>query len=157
MHYHQVLDTLGPPTRISALPDGFAFEYESFRIDERQLGLSPNVKFLRWFKLAYGTARVARETYTLVFDSNGLVKAFGNAREDQDAGKGLAFQFIVTVTQVVDTRYLDEWPGQHAWGVSMLQPLPVALNREQSLDSGEHGIEQRGTPTSSGQRTLEWR
>lgn len=35
-HYAQVLDKFGPPTKMSALPDGMVFQYEFIRLVERQ-------------------------------------------------------------------------------------------------------------------------
>ncbi len=154
-HYYKILDELGPPAQISSLSNGFAFQYEALRIDEQQLGFAVDIKFFRWFKLAYGGAKVKREVNTFVFDENGYLTAYGNADFDEDVGKGVSYQFIVNVAQVVDTTFLEKPSAQHDWGFALLQPLPVTLNRAQSLDLGDHGMEQRGTPTAVGQRALE--
>lgn len=154
-HYYKILDELGPPSQISSLSNGFAFQYEALYIDEQQFGFAVDIKFFRWFKLAYGGAKVNREVNTFVFDENGYLKAYGHADLHEDVGKGVSYQFIVKVAQVVDTTYLEKPPAQHDWGFALLQPLPVTLNRAQSLDFGEHGMEQRGTPTAVGQRALE--
>ena len=156
VHYYRVLDELGPPANISALADGFAFQYETVQIDEQQFGISSSMELLRWNKLAYGSARVSREMHTYVFDREGYVQAYGSKKLKEDIGSGMSFQFIVKVTQIVDTSYLETPSAQHAWGYALLQPLSVALNREQSMDSGLYGLEQRGTPTEIGQRTLEF-
>ena len=156
-HYYDVLDVLGPPASISSLTDGFAFQYETLQIDEQQFGLSADVSFLRWFKLSYGRARVDREVHTFVFNRAGYVQAYGKKKIKDDAGKGISYQFVVKVTQVVDTGYLEKEPPQNGWGLALLQPLPVAMNSGQSMDSGLSGLEQRGTSTSIGQRTLELR
>ena len=71
-------------------------------------------------------------------------------------GRGLSLQFIVKVAPIVDTKYLEKPYPQHNWGFSLLQPLSMGLNRKQSLDSGNHGLEQRGTPTDVGQHALEF-
>lgn len=55
----------------------------------------------------------------------------------------------------VDTKHLWEAPEQFAWGRQALEPLAATLNVGQSVSSGTHGIEMRGTPDSVGQRTLE--
>jgi hypothetical protein len=154
-HYHKILDELGPPAQISSLSNGFAFQYEALQIDEQQIGFAVDIEYFRWFKLAYGGARVKREVHTFVFDQDGYLEGYGNADFDEDVGKGVSYQFIVKVAQVVDTTHLEKPSAQHDWGFALLQPLPVTLNRAQSLDLGDHGMEQRGTPTAVGQRTLE--
>lgn len=154
-HYYEILDELGPPAYISSVADGFAFQYETLQIDEQQFGISANIDIFRWFKLAYGRASVKSEVHTFVFNNNGYVQAYGKQHIKDDAGKGISYQFIVKFTQVVDTSYLEKPSAQNNWGFALLQPLPVALNREQSMDSGTHGLEQRGTPMAVGQRTLE--
>ena len=155
-HYYEVLDELGPPANISSLADGFAFEYETLEINEQQFGISSSMDVIRWFKLAYGKAKVSREVRTVIFNKEGYVQAYGKKQLNEDVGSGMSFQFIVKVTQIVDTSYLEKPSTPNAWGFSLLKPLPVGLNRVQSLDSGEHGLEQRGTPTEIGQRTLEF-
>jgi len=154
-HYYAILDELGPPAYISSLANGFAFQYETLQIDELQFGLSSDVDLLRWFKLSFGRAKLDRKVYTFVFNKTGYLQAYGEKQIKDDAGKGISYQFIVKVAQVVDTQYLEKVSPQHNWGFALLQPLPIALNREQSMDSGADGLEQRGTPNSIGQRTLE--
>jgi hypothetical protein len=41
------------------------------------------------------------------------------------------------------------------WGMSMLNPPPKTLNAANDIDAGMYGLEQRGTPSAVGQRTLE--
>ncbi|KPK11615.1 MAG: hypothetical protein AMJ68_04905 [Acidithiobacillales bacterium SG8_45] len=156
-HYFAVLDELGPPASLTALPEGFAFQYEALKIHEQQFGISSDRPLLRWFKLAYGSATAMREVHVYVFNKNGYLQAQSTKRLKDNVGKGLSFQFIVKVTQIVDTSYLEKPSIQHTWGASLTRPLPIALNSAQSLDSGLHGLEQRGTPASVGQRTLEAR
>jgi hypothetical protein len=55
----------------------------------------------------------------------------------------------------VDSKHLWEGPEQFTWGRRALEPLTVTLNEGNSVTSGTHGIEMRGTPDSVGQRTLE--
>mgnify|MGYP001825126009 FL=1 len=154
-HYYKILDELGPPAYISSLAVGFAFQYEALSIDEHQLGLSTDMDLIRWFKLAYGKATVKRDVHTFIFNNEGYVQAYGDRRLQENVGKGLSLQFIVKVAPTVDTKYLEKPYPQNNWGFSLLQPLSMGLNRKQSLDSGNYGLEQRGTPTEVGQRTLE--
>ncbi len=48
VHYHQVLDELGPPSRLTASPGGFAFIYEDLVVNELQLGISGHNNFWYW-------------------------------------------------------------------------------------------------------------
>ena len=64
-------------------------------------------------------------------------------------------QILFAVVPTVDTRHLGALPEQHGWGQLALQPLPVVLNAGQSVTSGAHGLELRGTPAGAGQHTLE--
>lgn len=154
-HFHDILDIFGPPAQITALPEGFAFLYESLRIQENQLGISLGKDTLSLFKLALGKADVDRQIRILVFDKSGFLRSHSHRTIHEDVGKGSAIQFLVKVEQMVDTKYLENDSVQHDWGFSLLKPLPHALNLGQSLDSGAKGMEQRGTPTEVGQRALE--
>jgi len=73
----------------------------------------------------------------------------------EPVGKGLALQFLFIAMPTVDTRHLWETSEQHLWGRGELEPLSVTLNAGQSIVTGSHGLEMRGTPRSAGQRTLE--
>jgi hypothetical protein len=46
---------------------------------------------------------------------------------------------------------------QHRWGANSLRELPRALNSQSSPIGGQAGLEQRGTPPSIGQKSLELR
>jgi hypothetical protein len=50
---------------------------------------------------------------------------------------------------------LEDEIGPPEWGKTLLRPLPETLNVRQSLDTGDHGLEQEGTTTAVGQHTLE--
>ena len=56
---------------------------------------------------------------------------------------------------VVDVDDLLNIMPQHQWGAASLAELPVTLNADNRPDLGQNGIEQRGTPTAVGQRSLE--
>ncbi len=56
---------------------------------------------------------------------------------------------------VVDVDDLLDPMSQHRWGALSLGELPITLNRDSSPDSGASTLEQRGTPTGAGQRSLE--
>ena len=56
---------------------------------------------------------------------------------------------------VVDVDDLTERMPQHRWGRGNLLRLPEAINAPSAPDLGSGGIEQRGTPSGVGQRSLE--
>ena len=151
----QVIATLGPPARMSALPHGFAMLYEYIAARERQLGINLDFIGIDWFKIATGSGLAEREALLLVFDDAGTLEASDFQAWTEPVGKGLALQFLIVAMPTVDTRHLWETSAQHLWGRGALEPLPVTLNTGQSIVTGSHGLEMRGTPRSAGQRTLE--
>ena len=51
-----VVELLGPPTAVSALPDGFVFVYEYSRTSEFQFGISLKAIRMPYFKLIKGNS-----------------------------------------------------------------------------------------------------
>jgi len=151
----QVVAALGPPARMSALPEGFAMLYEYLDARERQLGFNLDFIGIDWFKVATGRGTAERQALLLVFDDEGALRASDFQAWTEPVGKGLALQFLFVAMPTVDTRYLWETAEQHVWGRGALEPLSVTLNTGQSIVNGRHGLEMRGTPRSAGQRTLE--
>jgi len=151
----QVVATLGPPARMSALPHGFAMLYEYIAARERQLGINLDFIGIDWFKIATGRGLAEREGLLLVFDDSGTLTASDFQAWTEPVGKGLALQFLFVAMPTVDTRHLWDTPEQHVWGRGALESLPVTLNAGQSIVTGRHGLEMQGTPRSAGQRTLE--
>jgi hypothetical protein len=74
---------------------------------------------------------------------------------DRDAGGGQGIQPLFGVVEVVNVGDLTNNMPQHRWGMFSLERLPVTINADNHLDTGENGLEQRGTPTGVGQRSLE--
>lgn len=148
-HFYDVLDTLGPPAQITPLPEGFAFLYESLLIQENQFGISLGKDSLSLFKFCFGDTNVDRATRIMVFDKSGYLRSYSNSATHEDAGNAFAFQFLFGIVPMVDTLYLENNPSPLYWGFSQLNPLP------QALQSADNWMEQRGTPTGVGQRTLE--
>jgi hypothetical protein len=150
-----VMRDLGPPNRVSRLPDGFAFLYEYSLMCEIQLGIRINVPVLQWFKFIKAWNHLEQENLLLTFDEHGVLRSIGAAKWDESLGGGGGVQFLFTVMTFSDiARFLR--PGDaHEWGKMLLQPPPVALNSAQSLRSGEHGLQQRIAPDYVGQHTLE--
>jgi len=151
----KIIALLGPPTLISALPDGMVMVYEYVDANEQQLGINLDFIGLDWFKFSFGSAEAKREGLLLIFDADGLLRAQDFQKWTEKLGTGLGFQLFFVAMPTVDTRYLNVKPEQLRWGRAALESLPVTLNTTQSLVSGASGIEMRGTPDSVGQRTLE--
>jgi hypothetical protein len=97
----------------------------------------------------------AIETLTVEFDAQGRTRKVAFVQREQDLGWGFG------LTPPVITRDLLGVGGSHPleqnrWGMGLLRHLQYTLNANQDLDAGIHGFEQNDTPTSVGQRTLEW-
>ena len=160
--YGEVLRAFGPPATVSAYGDGFAFLYEYMVIHERQLGISYdeeqfgfNVQPLEIIKFAYGKGWADRQSLVLTFDGAGTLQAEEFNAWREDLGTGASVQFILDAGSVVDTSRLRNEPEVNRWGMQMLRTLPETLNTAQSLDTGQSGLELRGTTHAVGQRTLE--
>jgi hypothetical protein len=150
------LSALGPPLSITAMPGGYALLYQHFDIHERQIGVNSEQPFLRWFKLSLADADGEKDTLMLHFNNDDQLIASRLYTQEEDYGEGGSVMFALSFVSIVDTSDLHEslW-GMKSWGVSLLQSPIVAQNRQSSLDSGQSGLEQRGTPANVGQRTLE--
>lgn len=157
-HYHEVLDELGPPARLSEISGGFVFIYEKLVFDEQQIGFSGQKGWLQLLKMSFAGTDLKRNSYLLRFDSDGTLVAAGTLETKEDLGAGGALQALFSINQIVDTSaYEDDAFDSINWGVSLLDPLPLILNDRQSLTSGSAGLEQSGTTTKIGQHTLEMR
>ena len=157
-HYHEVLDELGPPARLSAVSGGFVFIYEALVLDEKQIAVGGQTDWLQLLKMSFAGTDLNRKSYLLRFDSDGTLVAAGILQSKEDLGTGGALQAVFSIKQIVDTSaYEDDAFDSINWGVSLLDPLPSTLNFDQSLTSGRAGLEQSGTTTRIGQHTLEMR
>jgi hypothetical protein len=154
-HVETVIHDLGPPNQATRLPDGFAFLYEYTRVTEFQLGISANISFLRWFKFVKAWNRLNQESLVLVFDNQGVLRAAGPGRWEESLGGGSAMQILFAVLSLSDVSEILRPADAHSWGENLLQPLPIALNSDQNLRTGEHGLELRIAPHYAGQTTLE--
>src|SRR5262245_33445579 len=143
--YADVLVALGPPAKVTALPSGFAFLYESTQVLQRGIALS--VYFIR---ASVTKGDRVLDAYVVVFDERGLVVS----HEQITKSVPLSLTFAVTIPIGGPPRELTAASPQHHWGMSMLNPLSQTLNAANDIDVGMHGLEQRGTPTAVGQRTL---
>jgi len=155
-HRDEVLNDLGPPLKITRLPEGYAFMYESLYTRELQLGFSIPLPILNWFKIVTANADYNHHVMTYQFDRQHRLVAWDDERTHFDLGDSIAIQPVITVEFLFDTSSVEEEkidPAQ--WPAYCLLPLPQALNRRQALNTGTAGFEQRGTATSVGQRSAE--
>ena len=71
-------------------------------------------------------------------------------------GGGAGVQFFITMLSVVDTSEYEAEKDPNDWGMHLLEGrLPTLLNSPSSPETGLSGLEQIGTPTTAGQRSLE--
>jgi hypothetical protein len=146
--YADVLAALGPPAKLTALPAGFAFLYESTQVFLR--GLSVFIIHPA-FKIGVTKEKRILDAYVVVFNEQGLVVGAEHITKTVPLSLALA----VSLTTRGKGRELTVLAPQHRWGMSMLLPLPKTLNAASDIDAGLYGLEQRGTPIAVGQRTLE--
>ena len=151
-----VTHALGPPTQMSALPGGgCAMLYEHNFVSENQIGFYVPYGILAYLKLAYGQANLSHQCWTMTFDSQGVLRSWGEERHDSRLGRGFGAQLLVSAKGLVDTSDVRDPAMQQEWGMECLHPLPQTLNEAQSLTSGASGVEQNLTPTGVGQRVTE--
>src|SRR5262245_9952905 len=143
--YADVLAALGPPAKVTALPSGFAFLYESTQVLQRGIALS-----FYFIRVSVTKGDRLLDSYVVVFDERGLVVG----HEKLTKSVPLSVAFAVSIPIGGPPRELSAAAPQHQWGMSLLNLLPQTLNAANDIDVGMHGLEQRGTPRTVGQRTL---
>ena len=153
----EVLSDLGPPHQMLALADGYAFLYQRFDVKERQLGVSSDAPVLRWFKVSLADADSSSQSLVARFDASDQLVAASVVTQKEDLGESGSVMFALSFRSLVDASDLDSdvW-GPGNWGQYLLQEPKVLLNVQSSPDTGEATLEQRGTPTNVGQRTMEF-
>ena len=157
-HFHEVLDILGPPSRMSSTGSGFAFLYEAMLIRELQTGIGGQNGFWQLIKLSLADSKLFRDTLVMSFNQKGILQAVSYTDAAEPLGRSGAIQPILTVQQIIDTgSFEDDAVDVVDCGLTLLEPLPVVLNSSQSLSSGTGGFEQSGTTTKVGQNSLEMR
>ena len=155
-HSDEVLDELGPPLKMTALPHGYAFMYESLDVLELQLGFSLPIPVINWFKFVFAQADYDHQVLVYQFDDEHRLVALGGEDTHFDLGSSTAVQPIITVKAMFDTSNVEnEIVSFVEWPAFCLLPLPQTLNRAQSVDLGASGLEQRGTAPKVGQRSME--
>ena len=155
-HYSKVLEQFGPPTKLSALPDGMAFLYEHVSLVEKQYGLILPGEIGKWIKAVYASADADVEVMLLVFNEQGDLLGADAQTWSADAGAGVSFTLIFSAGSFTDTRQYETSPTRSLdWGRGLTMPLLVALNSRQSLESGANGLELTTNSEGIGQHTLE--
>lgn len=151
----EVLANLGPPHRVSATTDGYVLAWEFWKIREDTIGLSLGALGTDLLSVDWGKARVSGDFLIAFFDHQHRLTASAFSQWQGDAGGGRAIQPMIGLVSLVDVEDLvDELP-HHDWGAGLLEPLPVAVNSDSRPDTGQNGIQRRGTPVGIGQQSLE--
>ena len=155
-NYSQVLEKFGPPTNMSALPDGMTFQYEYIELKERQYGLILPGKIGNWIKAVFAKADASYEVMVFNFDRQGTLRSYGTDAWKSNAGSGFSVTLIFSVGSLTDTeKYQQAAANTLEWGAALTEPLMQTLNTQQSLNTGVSGVELTATTTSVGQHTLE--
>ncbi len=153
----EVLDILGPPQRLSATPGGYVMAWEHWQVSETSIGISLGLMGVDGLSVDWGEAKVDAQFLLLTMNSKHQLVSHTFSQWSGNAGGGSAIQPFVGLVSVVDVDDLVTRMPHHDWGGYVLKPLPEALNSASAPDPGQGGIEQRGTPTGVGQRSVEMR
>ncbi|HEY6131405.1 MAG TPA: hypothetical protein VIV27_05265, partial [Halioglobus sp.] len=103
----------------------------------------------------WGEMRIKGEFLLLTFDKQHQLTSATRSHWDNYGGGGKAIQPLFSFVSVVDAGDLLGPMPQHRWGGSLLQRLPRTLNLNSNSETGQHGLQQRGTPSAIGQQSLE--
>ena len=155
LHLAQVMQRLGPPLRMSATPNGFVMAWEHWIIRERRVGFGLAAVGADFLSVDWGRADTAGDFLVMTFDHRHRLLTSHLQQWDRKAGSGSGVQAFVSAMDVVDVADLRQPLPAHHWGFNSLLNLPTALNRANRLDTGEAGVEKRGTGSSVGQHSLE--
>lgn len=150
-----VLQELGPPSKVSALPGGYVFLYEHSVLTEFQFGFSIDFSLLRLIKFVRAWDWIERENLLLTFDDAGVLCGMDGDHWRERLSGGGAAQLVFGAVSLADPALRRQRAGQHRWGRSCLDPPRVTLNAGQSLQSGEHGLQLNLAPKYAGQQSLE--
>lgn len=151
----EALELLGPPQRMSASSTGYVLAWEHWHIRETSVGLSLGAMGADFLSADWGAMNAKGEFLLLTFNKQHLLTGSTRSQWDNHAGGGKAIQPFLSMVSVVDTGDLVNRLPQHRWGAAFLRPLPKGLNSSSDPNSGQNGLEQRGTPNAIGQRSLE--
>jgi hypothetical protein len=151
----EVMVELGPPQRISAAPNGFVMAWEYWEIDEIKVGVGSFVTGVDLINIDWGKATAKGDFLLLSFSHDHRLLTASFEEWNRDAGGGQGVQPMFSTVDVVDVGDLLDPMSAHRWGGQGLRRIPVTLNQQNRLDTGQSGIEQRGTSSAVGQHSLE--
>jgi hypothetical protein len=155
-HYADVLDRHGPPTKMTALPDGMAFLYEHVTITERQYGFVLPGKVGKWIKAVYASADADVEAMLFIFDEQGRLRGADAQTWSADAGAGMSMTLIFSAGSFTDTEDYEASASRSLdWGKALTMPPLVVLNARQDLETGANGVQLTTNSKGIGQHTLE--
>jgi hypothetical protein len=155
-YYAEILEELGPPTKMSALPDGMVFVYENTKITERQYGLILPGEVGKWIKAVYASADADIETIVFVFDAQGRLSGADAETWNTDAGAGMSLTLLFSTGSFTDTEQYESSSARSLdWGKALTMPPLVGLNNRQNLETGLNGIQLTTSPEAVGQHALE--
>jgi hypothetical protein len=152
----EVLEKLGPPLRMTATDTGFVLAWEHWHIRENSVGVSLGALGAEFLSADWGEMRVKGDFLLLSFDKQHLLTSATSSQWDNYGGGGKSIQPFFGFISVVDTDDLTGPMPQHRWGSAILQRrLATTLNSGSNSDTGQNGLQRRGTPTAIGQQSLE--
>ena len=151
----EVLARLGPPDRLSDAGNGYVLAWEFWQIREDTIGLSLGALGADLLSVDWGKAHMHGEFLLVTFNRQHKVTSSNFARWSNDGGGGRAIQPFVGLVSLVDVEDMVDDMPHHQWGATLLQPLPTAIDSGSRPDTGQNGIQRRGTPTGTGQQSLE--
>ncbi len=152
-----VMEKLGPPLRLSAAGNGYVMAWEYWYITELKVGFSLGAAGAEFLSVDWGRADSEGDFLVMTFDKQHRLLSSHLEEWDSDAGSGQGVQPFVGVVDVVDVDDLLVALPAHNWGFNSMERLPTTLNRDSRPDTGQNGIEKRGTGRRMGQHTLELR
>jgi hypothetical protein len=151
----EVLAELGPPQRVSAIGSGYVLAWEFWQVDEDTAGLSLGALGTDLLSVDWGKSRISGDFLLLTFNRQHQVTSRTFSHWDNHGGGGQAIQPMLGLVSLVDVEDLVDHLPHHQWGAALLAPIPEAINTDSRPDMGQSGIQQRGTPTGTGQQSLE--
>ena len=155
MSLAEVLVELGPPQRVASTDSGFVLAWEHWLVDEDTFGLRLGFVGADIVSIDWGKADVRGEFLLLTFDRERRLSGGAYSEWDSKFGGGQGVQPLFGFVSLVEVDDLVRRMPQHRWGMGALKTLPETLNRDYDPETGQAGLEQRGTPTGVGQNTLE--
>jgi hypothetical protein len=149
-----VMDRMGPPLHVSATHNGYVMAWEHWLVREDSLGFSLGPLGIDILSIDIGSLTIKGEHVLMAFNQQHMLISESYSAWENRAGGGMAIQPSIGV-DVVDAEDLTQALTQHDWGAASLGPISNTLNLQSSPHTGQNGLEQRGTPLSIGQRSLE--